>query len=70
MTYWLWLVFVFTIVGVVLNIKRNKWCFAVWAVTDFIWMIVDYKAGIYPQVAKYAVFFVLALWGLWEWRKK
>ncbi len=70
MNYWIWVLFVLTIVGVILNIKKNKLCFIVWAVTNFAWMIVDYEAGIYAQAAKYAVFFVLALWGLWEWRRK
>ena len=70
MTYWLWIVFVITIMGVVLNIKQNKWCFVLWAGTNFVWMIVDYQAGIFPQAAKYAVFFALAIWGLISWAKK
>lgn len=70
MTYWTWVFFVLTIVGVILNIKKNKLCFVVWAFTNFAWMVVDYKAGIYAQAAKYAVMFVLALWGLYEWRRR
>jgi len=65
-----WIVAAFSLVGVVLNIKKHRLCFAIWAVTNFAWMVIDIKEGIYAQATLMGVYFVLALWGLYEWRRK
>ena len=68
MTYWI--IAAASLVGVILNIKKNRWCFAIWAVTNFAWMVIDFKEGIPAQGVLMGVYFVLALWGLWKWRRK
>ena len=65
-----WIVAAFSLLGVVLNIKKNRLCFAIWACTNFAWMVIDIHEGIYAQGMLFGVYFVLALWGLYEWRKK
>jgi nicotinamide riboside transporter PnuC len=67
---WTWLVTLASIIGVVLNVKRKKACFIVWACSNFVWMIIDYQNGLYSQAALFLIYFLLAIWGLWEWRKK
>lgn len=64
-----WLITVLSIVGVVLNIKKRRSSFGVWAVTNAAWCVVDYWHGLYAQAALFAVYFGLALYGLREWRK-
>ena len=64
-----WIITILSIIGVILNIYKNKYCFMIWAVTNFAWMVIDYNAGIIEQALLYALFLILALWGLWKWIK-
>ena len=65
----MWMLTAASLVGVVLNIKKNKACFAIWAVTNAAWAVIDYTAGLKAQAALFAVYFCLAIWGLVEWRR-
>ena len=65
-----WICAALSIVGVILNIKKRRECFFVWAVTNATWVVVDLHAKIYAQAALFFVYFLLALWGIWEWRRK
>ncbi len=56
-----------SIIGVILNIYKNKICFIIWAVTNFSWMIVDIYKGIPAQAFLFAVYFLLAIFGLYKW---
>ncbi|MCC7570657.1 nicotinamide mononucleotide transporter family protein [Candidatus Micrarchaeota archaeon] len=60
---------ILSLIGVVLNIKKKQSCFIIWAVTNFSWTIVDFYREIYAQAVLFAIYFVLAIWGLVEWRK-
>lgn len=62
-----WIITIFSLIGAVLNIKKSKWCFYVWAVTNSSWMIVDFVYGLYAQSALFFVYFCLAIWGIIEW---
>ena len=64
-----WIVTVASIVGVVLNIKHRRECFYIWACTNAFWAVVDFTEGIYSQAALQAVYFGLAIYGLYEWRR-
>ncbi len=64
---WTWIVTGFSIIGVVLNVKRKRICFWIWAGTNAAWAIVDYWQGIYSQAALFTVYFGLAIYGLVEW---
>jgi len=65
----MWFLTVLSLVGVVLNIKRKKSCFAVWSFTNFVWAVIDFRTGLPEQGVLFSVYFVLAIWGLWEWRR-
>jgi len=58
-----------SILGVWFNIKRRRVCFAIWAVTNLSWAAVDFHREIYAQAALFLVYFALAIWGVFEWRK-
>jgi nicotinamide riboside transporter PnuC len=65
-----WIITLLSIIGVVLNIYKNKYCFVIWAVTNFAWMVIDFQIGLYSQSFLFAVYFVLALFGLYKWAKQ
>jgi len=65
----MWLVTAASITGTVANIYKRRWCFGVWAVTNAMWAAYDLWIGAHAQAALMAVYFGLALWGLWRWRK-
>ena len=65
-----WIITIFSIIGVVLNIYKNKTCFIIWAFTNFCWMIVDFINGIYAQAFLMFIYFLLAIWGLYKWKKE
>ena len=54
---WTWVLTIASIVGVVLNIKKHRLCFLIWAITNFMWAIVDYQAGLYAQSALFLLDF-------------
>lgn len=56
-----------SIAGVVLNIYKKKICFIIWAITNFSWMLVDIYKEIYTQAFLFAVYFLLAIFGLYKW---
>ena len=65
----MWPITVLSLVGVVLNIYKRKECFVVWAITNAAWCIYDLSIGAYAQSVLFAVYFLLALWGLTKWHK-
>jgi len=65
-----WFITVLSIVGVVLNIYKKKSCFAIWTFTNASWMFIDFYKGIYAQSFLFLVYTVLAIWGLYQWRKE
>ncbi len=64
-----WIITAISIIGVVANIYKKRWCFGVWLVTNTSWMLIDFYAGLYAQSVLFAVYVVLAAWGLMQWRK-
>ncbi len=67
---WTWLITVAAIVGVIANIKKKRWCFFVWTVTNGLWMVVNIIIGLYSAAFLFGVYFVLAIWGIIEWSKE
>jgi nicotinamide riboside transporter PnuC len=63
-----WLLVAISLIGVLLNIYKSRWGFACWIVSNAGWMVIDYREGIYSQAALFAVYFVLAVWGIGKWK--
>lgn len=70
MNNFLYVITVLSIVGIVLNIKKRRESFIIWACTNASWGYVDYKAGIYSQAVLFSIYFGLAIWGIVSWSKK
>ncbi len=67
---WMWLVSALSLTGVVLNIYHRRECFVIWALTNGVWVVYDWKIGAYEQAALFGVYWLLAIWGLIKWKKK
>jgi nicotinamide riboside transporter PnuC len=65
-----WLTSLAALLGVVLNIRQNRLCFPIWAVTNSVWAVADWTHGLYPQAVLMAVYAGLAIYGAWAWRKE
>ena len=59
-----------SLVAVWLNIKQRAVCFAIWAVTNATWTVVDFTHGIYAQAALQLVYFALSIYGFVEWNRR
>ncbi len=65
----MWIITVLSIIGVVLNIKKNKYCFIIWTITNGSWCIYDFIIGAYAQSFLFLIYFILAIWGIYEWKR-
>lgn len=65
-----WILTVLSLIGVILNIRKNHNCFYIWAVTNATWAFIDFSANIPAQGVLFTIYFLLALWGIWEWKYK
>lgn len=65
-----WILTAACLIGTVLNVKKNKWCFHIWAVANLLWCIYDLYTGLYSRAVLDAVQLGFAVWGIVEWRKK
>ncbi len=63
-----WLTAAASLVGVWLNIRKLRSCFAVWLVCNGIWAVADFAHGLPAQAALQAVYFGLSIYGLYSWR--
>ena len=65
-----WIVTAACLVGTALNVKKIKYCFHIWAVANLLWLAYDLYTGLYSRAVLDAVQFVMAVWGIFAWRKK
>jgi nicotinamide riboside transporter PnuC len=65
---WTWAITALSIVGVVLNIRKRRTCFYIWAVTNASWAVIDYANGLHSQAFLFSIYFILAVWGIFSWR--
>lgn len=65
--YFYWIITAGALVGVVLNIKKDKRCFAIWSVTNAAFAIETFLFGVYNMTLLFSIYFLLALWGLKSW---
>lgn len=62
-----WVLAGLSLMGVWLNIKKKRLCFIVWSLTNIVWCIIDFKAGLPAQGCLFGVYFVLAVTGWFQW---
>lgn len=65
-----WLLTLFSLIGVILNIHKRRECFIIWSVTNASWAIYDFRIGAVAQGWLFTVYFALAVWGLFKWKRE
>jgi nicotinamide riboside transporter PnuC len=65
----MWVVTVISLAAVILNIKKKIVCFYLFAVANLAWAIIDYREGLIAQSVLFVAYFVLSIYGLYEWGK-
>jgi nicotinamide riboside transporter PnuC len=66
---WTWLLTGLSLIGVILNIRKLRACFYIWLFTNAAWMIVDFHKGLPAQGCLFAIYVILAIWGIVAWKK-
>jgi nicotinamide riboside transporter PnuC len=64
----LWVITAGSLVGLCFNIAKHRFCFAIWAVTNAVWVAVDLEHGLPQQAALQAVYFGMSIYGFIAWR--
>lgn len=64
-----WLVTATCLAGTVLNVKKMRWCFHLWALGNIAWLAIDLNNRLYSRAFLDLVQLLLALWGLYAWRE-
>ena len=58
-----------SLLAVWLNIHGRRVCFAIWAMTNATWAVVDYLHEIHAQAALQLAYLALSVYGLIKWRR-
>lgn len=64
-----WIATAIALTGTILNCKQIRACFYLWIVTNAMWFCWDASCGLLSRCLLDAVQFVLAIYGVYEWRK-
>ena len=64
-----WIVTAVCLGGTVLNVKKVRWCFHLWALGNIAWLAIDIGNGLYSRAFLDLVQLALAVWGAVEWRR-
>ena len=64
-----WAATIVALIGTILNCKQIRYCFYVWTVTNAMWFAWDAFCGLWSRCVLDAVQFVLAIYGVYEWKK-
>lgn len=60
---------ILSMIGTVLNLKKDWRGFIFWAVANTGLVYNNYRIGQYEQAFMFAIYLVLAVWGLFDWRR-
>lgn len=64
-----WAATIVALIGTILNCKQIRACFYLWTVTNAMWFGWDAYCGLWSRCVLDAVQFILAIWGIYEWKK-
>ena len=65
-----WVLSGLTILGAILNIRKNKWGFIAWIVSNVGWVYLNLTIGLYEQIPVWVVLTVLSIIGFTQWSKE
>lgn len=61
---------ILSLIGIVLNARKNIWCWAVWIIADICWIWVAVPTGDIHQIIMWTVFGGFNVYGWTQWLKK
>lgn len=64
-----WAATAIALAGTVLNCRKMTACFYLWLVANAAWFIYDMACGLYSRAVLDTVQFILACYGIYEWRR-
>ena len=59
-----------SITGTILNVKKIKYCFYIWAFTNTAWIVYDVYMHTWGRVPVDVINLIIAVWGIFSWSKK
>jgi nicotinamide riboside transporter PnuC len=70
MEYIGWIATLIAMIGVVLNARHNIICFYLWIGSNSYYTVVNVLSGSYSQAALFAFNLVMAVYGIYCWKRK
>lgn len=64
-----WALTINSILGALLNARKRIEGFYLWAAGNLGWMIWALYNGIYSQAVLWLVYFIITVYGIYQWRK-
>lgn len=58
-----------SLIGIILNARKNIWCWPVWTVSNFLWITYSGIQGDVPYIILWIVFTIFNLYGWWQWSR-
>lgn len=68
--YLTWIITAISLIGTILNIKKNIACFYLWTIGNIAWLIFDLYSGLYSRTVLDMVQLVFSIWGIIAWNNK
>lgn len=65
-----WLITGFSLLGIALNILKNRICFVVWFGTNASWCVIDLLHGIHSQAVLMGIYCCFSVWGFLRWKEE
>ena len=64
-----WFLTAISLIGTVLNIRKDILCFYIWLIGDILWCALDFHNGTYGRSLLDFVQIILAVCGIISWKK-
>lgn len=65
-----WICSAISIIGAILNARKNKWGFIVWIIGNVGWIIADIHYGMFEQIPVWIVFSAISAYGFYLWSRE
>ncbi|ETZ07101.1 nicotinamide riboside transporter PnuC [Holospora obtusa F1] len=65
-----WMLSMLSILGAILNSRKNVYGFIVWGIANCAWLVVDFYKEIYAQAFLYSIFIGINIYGWLMWKKE
>lgn len=66
-----WIAFILSFAGILLNAKKNMWCWPIWIVSNILWIIFNLSQPTpdYATLCLWMIFMMSNIYGWFQWGK-